>query len=674
MTKELRKMKIRALFIVALELISAAALAVFYFYDFFNFRDIYIIEYLFATLAGFVVINVLFIWVMLVRLSKIRKKSDLKAAELIGNDVQEAYKFGMIGLVVVDENDIVLWTNDLFQERQIDLLDINILEWQPNLRELHDASPDVVVKIEVNSRNYDVKYLSDAGLYIFKDMTEYESIFEYSREQAPVLGIIMLDNYSDVAGNLDDANDVISKVKNLIFDYAKEYGVLLRRYRNDAYFALCNYSSLSSMKKDRFSLLEKVRELGAKEETPPTLSIGLAHDFPDVIKLNEMAGNAIDIAMSRGGDQVVVSKYGDELIFFGGKSEAQEKRNKVKVRVMADSVLSLIKNSSNVIIMGHTAMDMDALGACLGMRAICEYCNKSSHIVYDPKLLERKTKFALTGAFSREELARITISPSDSVDKVRSNTLVIVCDVHRPSLTMAPKLLEKATKVMVIDHHRRAEEFIESPVFSYVEPSASSTCELVTELIRYSSANPRIEISPTYATIMLSGIFLDTTYFKSKNTGIRTFEASMVLKEYGADNSVADDYLKDEFEEYSLVTKIISTLKTPHYGVVYCVAEESELIEISTLAKVANQCMQMKGVNAAFVIGNTDEKETRISARSDGTINVQMLAEKMFGGGHFTMAGVSFKNGTIKKAEEKLLEVLNEYLNDARSQEQKARA
>lgn len=674
MTKELRKMKIRALFIVALELISAAALAVFYFYDFFNFRDIYIIEYLFATLAGFVVINVLFIWVMLVRLSKIRKKSDLKAAELIGNDVQEAYKFGMIGLVVVDESDIVLWTNDLFQERQIDLLDINILEWQPNLRELHDASPDVVVKIEVNSRNYDVKYLSDAGLYIFKDMTEYESIFEYSREQAPVLGIIMLDNYSDVAGNLDDANDVISKVKNLIFDYAKEYGVLLRRYRNDAYFALCNYSSLNRMKKDRFSLLEKVRELGAKEETPPTLSIGLAHDFPDVVKLNEMAGNAIDIAMSRGGDQVVVSKYGDELIFFGGKSEAQEKRNKVKVRVMADSVLSLIKNSSNVIIMGHTAMDMDALGACLGMRAICEYCNKSSHIVYDPKLLERKTKFALTGAFSREELARITISPSDSVDKVRSNTLVIVCDVHRPSLTMAPKLLEKATKVMVIDHHRRAEEFIESPVFSYVEPSASSTCELVTELIRYSSANPRIEISPTYATIMLSGIFLDTTYFKSKNTGIRTFEASMVLKEYGADNSVADDYLKDEFEEYSLVTKIISTLKTPHYGVVYCVAEESELIEISTLAKVANQCMQMKGVNAAFVIGNTDEKETRISARSDGTINVQMLAEKMFGGGHFTMAGVSFKNGTIKKAEEKLLEVLNEYLNDARSQEQKARA
>ncbi|MFA5481728.1 MAG: hypothetical protein WC282_05055, partial [Bacilli bacterium] len=189
MTKILRKMKIRALVIVAFELISSTALAVIYFYDFFDFQNLFRIEYLFAILAFFLIVNVLFIWVMLIRLSKIRQKSDLKAAELIGADVQEAYNFGMIGMVVVDENDFVLWTNDLFKDRQIDLLDMNILEWQPKLRELHDASPDMIVKIEVNSRNYDVKYLSDAGLYIFKDMTEYESIFEYSREQAPVLGI-----------------------------------------------------------------------------------------------------------------------------------------------------------------------------------------------------------------------------------------------------------------------------------------------------------------------------------------------------------------------------------------------------------------------------------------------------------------------------------------------------
>lgn len=673
MSKELRKMKLRALIIVALQLIGAAVTAIFYFYDLFDFQSYFLMEYLFVVLAVYTIINIFFIWAVIIRFSKLRKKSDLKAAELIGNDIQEAYKFGMIGLVVIDENDIVIWANDLFQERQIDLLNINILEWQPKLRELHDASPDLIVKIEVNSRNYDVKYLSDAGLYIFKDTTDFESVYEYSKEQAPVIGLIMLDNYSDVTGSLEDSNDVISKVRNLIFDYAKEFGVLLRRYRNDAYFVLCNFASLEKMKSDRFTLLEKVRELGAKEETPPTLSIGFAHDFPDVNKLYEMASDALDIAMSRGGDQAVISKYGDDLLFYGGKTEAQEKRNKVRVRVMADSVLSLIKNSSNILIMGHTALDLDALGACLGMKAICDYANKTAQIVYDPKLTERKTRYALSSSFSREELAKITISPSDSLEKVRSNSLIIVCDVHRPSLTLAPKLLEKATKVMVIDHHRRAEEFIEAPVFSYIEPSASSTCELVTELVRYSSANPRITISPTYATLMLSGIYLDTNYYRSKNTGIRTFEASMVLKSYGADNSVADDFLKDDYEEYSLITKIMSTLKTPHYGVVYCVAEEEELIEQATLAKVANQCMQMRGVNAAFVIGNTGKKETRISARSDGSVNVQMIAEKMFGGGHFTSAGITFRNSSIKKAEEKLLDTLDEYLEDSRSEETKAR-
>ena len=375
--------------------------------------------------------------------------------------------------------------------------------------------------------------------------------------------------------------------------------------------------------------------------------------------------------MSRGGDQVVVSPYGQPLKFFGGKVEAQESRNKVKVRVMADSVLSLIRNSSNVLIMGHAVADMDAIGACLGMKAICDYCGKAVKVIYDPKNTERKTRAAMTATFSREELDRLTVSPDEALNLLKANTLVIVCDIHRPTMTMAPKVLEKATKVMVIDHHRRSEEFIESPVFNYIEPSASSSCEMIAELIRYSSANPRINIPSAYATIMLSGIFMDSNYFKSKSCGIRTFEASMILKEMGADNSIADDFLKDDFEEYTLITHIISSLKTPYYGVVYCMADDEDIIEQATLAKVGNQCMQMKGVNACFVIGRTGTNETRISCRSDGTINVQLLAEKMNGGGHFTMAAGAFKNTPIDKVEEKLLDVLKEYLNDARTMPEK---
>ena len=666
MKKHLKKFRIVSFIIVIIELVLAAAFGVFYHLNLFEIQSYVTPTMIYIGACSLIAIDILLIWIAIAVFASFRRKSDLQAADLIGGDIQEAYNFGMIGLVIVNEDNVVIWVNDLIKERQIDIIDTNIIQWQPKLADFETSSSETVIKLNINSRNYDVKYLSEARLYIFRDRTDYENVYDFSKKQAIVVGIIMIDNYSDIAGTADDSSDVVSKVRNAIFNYTKDHNVLIRRYRNDAYFLICNYESLSKMETDKFSLLEEIHKVGEKEETPPTLSIGLAHGFPDVVKLNEMAENAIDIAMSRGGDQVVVSKYGEELQYYGGKFEAQENRNKVKVRVMADSVLSLINNSSNVILMGHTMMDMDALGSCLGMKAICEYCHKPSAIVYDPKATERKTKGALMSAFTREEISKLTVSPSDALSLIKSNTLVIVCDVHRPTMTMAPKVLDKATKVMVIDHHRRSDEFIDSPVFSYVEPSASSASEMVTELVRYSSVNPRINIPPTYATIMLSGIFMDSNYFKVKSTGIRTFEASMILKEYGADNTTADDYLKDEFEEYTLITKIISTLKTPDYGVVYCVADEEDIIEPATLAKVGNQCMQMKGVNACFVIGKTGVNEVRISCRSDGTINVQLLAEKLNGGGHLTQAAGTFKNTTIDKVELRLLDVLKDYLNEVR--------
>ncbi len=666
MKKTASTFKLVAFILIVVELAIIALFGIFYFENVLELKTKLTIETFYVGTAVLAGLDMIFVWVSILVFSYKRKKTDLRAADLIGGDVQEAYNFGMIGLVVVDENNIVIWMNDIFHDRNLEILDQNILEWQPKLQEIQKGG-DAVCKLVINSRNYEVKYLPDAGLYIFKDNTDLETTTAYATKNSTVIGMVIIDNYSDVSESSDDSNDTISKIRNEIFNYCDEFDVLLRRYRNDAYFLVCNYESLQRMEADKFSLLEKIHLISENEDTPPTLSMAFAHDIPDINKLNEMTSAAIEIAMSRGGDQVVVSPYGQPLKFFGGKVEAQESRNKVKVRVMADSVLSLIRNSANVLIMGHAVADMDAIGACLGMKAVCDYCGKSAKIIYDPKNTERKTRSAMTSSFSRDEMEKLTISPDDALPTIKSNTLVIVCDIHRPSMTMAPKVLEKATKVMVIDHHRRSEEFIESPVFNYIEPSASSSCEMIAELIRYSSANPRINIPSAYATIMLSGIFMDSNYFKSKSCGIRTFEASMILKEMGADNSIADDFLKDDFEEYTLITHIISSLKTPAYGVVYCVADEEDIIEQATLAKVGNQCMQMKGVNACFVIGRTGTNETRISCRSDGTVNVQLLAEKMNGGGHFTMAAGAFKNTPIDKVEEKLLDVLKEYLNDART-------
>ena len=666
MKKRLFRLKLTGVIVGLIELVGFIALGVLSFFNFFNINNFLSNEIVLPAVAGIVFIDIVYAWSVLGYFSKYRQKTELKVADLIGTDVQEAYNFGMVGLAVVDENNTVLWTNTLFKERAIEILDENILEWQPGLAELEESTNNSTVKIAFNNRNYEVKLLKDAGLYIFKDITDLETITTYSQRQAMVIGQILIDNFAEVSGKGEETNDTLSKVRSAIYEYARDFSVLLRKINNDAYLIVSNYQSLEKMISDKFSLLDKVHEIGEKEATPPTLSIGIAYDYPDVTKLNDMSVSALEIATSRGGDQVVVSQYGQDLTFFGGRSEAQEKHNKVRVRVMGDAVISLIKNATRVIIMGHEMTDMDSIGACVGIKAICDSVGSESYIIYNPKSVERKTKGAIVATFSKEEMNNIFITESEGLDLLKGNALVVVCDTHKASMTSAPKIIEKASKIMIIDHHRRSEDFIEAPIFSDIDSSASSASEMVAELINYSSENPKISIPAPYATIMLSGIFMDSNFFKATTCGARTFEAAMFLKECGADNAKADDFLKDEFEEHSLINKILANTKTPYYGIVYCVADEEDVIERATLAKVCNSCMSMKGINAAFVIGRTEANEVRISCRSDGTINVQLLAEKIGGGGHFTQSAAAFKDATLEEVETKLLDVLNDYLNDAR--------
>ncbi len=668
MSKTLRNLRIAILVVTLVEVLLIVGISLFWWFDWFSFRNYVSAGYMVLALASLMISDLLFFWFSLVKINHMRQKNDIETASLVGSDIQEAYDFGQIGLVVVDENGTVMWSNSLFKERNIELIDMNVYDWLPVLKDLVNAPANKVLhSVEIKGCNFDVKYLSDPRLFIFKDTTKYDNIVNYSKEQALVMGIVMIDNFNDVASETDESADMVNKIRNIIIDYFRSFGVLLRRVRNDTYFAVCNFSSLHKLEQDGFNVLEKVRAAGKGEENPLTLSIGFAHDFPDVSKLNEMATSAVDVALSRGGDQAVVSQYGAELKFFGGKSAAFESSSKVKVRSIADSLISLIKSSSNVYIMGHTDMDMDALGSCLGAMAICDWCKKRSRIIYNPKQAEKKTRIAFQEAFHKEKLDKMTISPDDAVNEIKNSSLVIVTDVSVPRLTMCPKILDKAQKIIVIDHHRRSNEFIEKPVLAYIEPSASSASELLAMMIRYATANPRIEMSPDFATLMLSGIFLDSNYFKSKSTGMRTFEAAEILKNYGADNSKADDYLKDEYEEYVLINRIVSTMVSPSYGIVYCTADEDDYIESATISKVANNLLQLKRINACFVIGRIDQKTVKLSARSDGTINVQLLCEKMGGGGHFTMAAAVFPNSTIAKVKDILNDTLEDYLEAARN-------
>ncbi len=666
MNKLLKRIRIATLIIVLLEIVLGVLITLFHFFDWFDFNTWFTETGLLIFLACTIFIDAISSWICLAQIHKARHRTDEEISDVIGNEIQNAFTFGGLGILATDDNGNILWQNNLFTQRQMELLDTNIFSWHPELSELINAPTNKTLKIDEKGRNYEVKYLAEPRVFIFRDRTDYDNLHKYNEEQALCIGVVMIDNFDDIASETDELADMVADVRSLITDYFRSFGVLLRRVRNDAYFAVCNHASLSKMMKDGFSILDRTHAALRQMDHPLTLSIGFAHNFPEVGKLNEMASSAVNVALSRGGDQVVVSPYGEELIFFGGKSSAVENTSKVKVRTVSDSLMSLIRTSSEVFVMGHMDADMDALGSCLGIMAIAEHCGKKCRMVYNPKLAEKKTRIAFQDAFPKDKADQMTITPTDVLNEIRNSALLVVVDVSRPSMTMCPRLLEKASKVVVIDHHRRASEFIDHPALSYIEPSASSASELIAMMIKYGTANPKIDLNSKYATLMLSGIFLDSNSFKSKSTGMRTFEAAEILKEYGADNSLADDYLKDEFEEYSLITSIISTMKTPYYGIVYCVAPEEDVIERSTLAKVGNQLMQLKGVNACFVVGRTDEKSINISARSDGTVNVQLLCEKMGGGGHFTAAAVAFKDSEYARVLGTLELTLNEYLETAR--------
>lgn len=686
MIKEIKKMRLRTFFFLMFQTIAIILISLFYIFNWFETRDYITIDIIFAIAVGLIILNILFVWIQVSRINRVRTQNDLASLEIIGSDVKEAYNFGMIGLIVVDKNLNIIWNSDLFRERKIFILDQNILTWQPALKRLVEVSEALdenledTVKLEIDSRNYEVKYLNDANLFIFKDITDFEFIYDQNVRQAPVVGIIMIDNFTDAVATREISNPMTAIITSQVFDYCQKYKVLVRQYRDDAFILVTNYESFEKLRADNFSILRSIREHEENKEMKLTLSMAFAYNFPDVMRLSDMAVQAIDTAIARGGDQVVISKYGEENEYYGGASIGAERRNRTSIRLKTDTLFSHVREASNVIIMGHTQMDLDALGGCLGLKALADYVidravnrksKQKARIVYSPNLTEQKTKAAINLMFTKDEIEEIFISPQELANEkgenslINSKTLLILADVSRPSMLMDPKLIERIDRIIIIDHHRRTDEFVDNRLFDYIETTASSTSEMVAEMIYYGNT-PEFTLSNRIATLMLTGIYLDTNHFRSNTTGSRTFLAAMVLEDFGADATVADELLKDEYEEYTLITKIMASLETISYGVVLAKADDADIITPATLAKVANQCMQVKGVNAAFVIGYSKAKEAKISARSDGTINVQLILEKLGGGGHQASAGASFKGKTLTEVETELKEVLDLYLPQAR--------
>jgi c-di-AMP phosphodiesterase-like protein len=412
------------------------------------------------------------------------------------------------------------------------------------------------------------------------------------------------------------------------------------------------------IKTKRFDLLDQIRDLNMGNTIPITLSIGVCQAGKTLLDSYRNANAAIDIALGRGGDQAVVN-IGNSFDFYGGKSKAMEKRNKVKARVIGDALRQLIDQSGMVFVMGHKNPDMDSIGSSIGVMRAVENRDKKAFLVLNGEnpsirnLMDRMRQEA-------PELEDKIINGEAALEIIDDKDLMIVVDNHKPSLTEAPELLEKTNKVVVIDHHRRGAEFIKDPVLTYLEPYASSTSELVTEVLTYMSAETNL--TKFEAEAMLAGITVDTKNF-SFQTGVRTFEAASVLKRAGADTTVVKQLFRDDFSTFINKAEVVRSAKMVFDKIAIGRLEVTNDDSILIAAQAANELLNINDVEASFVLSKLDDK-IHISGRSLGNISVQLILEKLGGGGHLTSAGAQIEKLSMNDAEKLLIDIIGKFLKE----------
>ena len=599
------------------------------------------------------------------RFESMMEEQAIGVRDALGVTAEKAFLFGEIGLLMYDDDYVITQMSELFEQRGLNHVGSKVLSWLPEVDPLISGQGDTAT-VQLDERMYEITRREDEPVLIFRDITEqHNAMLSYSEER-PVIGIAVLDNYDEVTQYEDDASlsNINAAVRTPLTDYFRERGILLKRISNSRYFMVLNEKMFSDLVSDHFSILNTIRRSAAKQDLAISLSMAFARGTERLEELDEIAVKLIDLAQSRGGDQVVVQQAGGEVKYFGGSSEATEKRSRVRVRVMANTFRELISRSSNVIICGHRNMDFDCVGSAIGVARAATALNKQVCIIGKTGGIEEKLAKVL--AKNAEELNQEVrfVTESEAINQLQANTLTVMVDHHNIKQSNGSKLLESASKIAIIDHHRRSTEMGVKPVLVYIEAGASSACELITEMMPYISS--RIEISELAANIMLAGMTIDTNRFHVR-TGARTFEAAAALRKMGADPMQVDDYLKDTYDELTLKASCMSKAKR-HDNAIITIPYKDGVLTRSLMSQVADQMLEIQGIDAVFVIADDTEGETAISARSNGKVNVQRIMEAIGGGGHMTAAAVQRKRCDIDELEQELLEKTEEYFREVRNE------
>jgi c-di-AMP phosphodiesterase-like protein len=571
----------------------------------------------------------------------------------VGNEVLGQLPFG---IVIFNEDKEVQWHN-AFVATVIGRPSIVGESLAVLFPVLQQPSKDKAAGIEItiSGRVYELIVRTNERFLYIRDITDRWTLKKRYDEEKLALGIVMMDNLEEVAQGMDEQQRalMLSKVTGEINEWALKYGLFLRRLTSDRYMVIANLISLKNLELSRFELLDDVREITLDQKLPMTLSIGFASGSDNVIELGHMVQGSLDIALGRGGDQAVV-KVGQRQSFYGGKSNAVEKRTRVRARVISHALRDLIRGSDNVVIMGHKMPDMDSIGAAIGVMKAAQLYGKEAYIVLEG--VNPAIQRMMDMLKEDEKLTKRFISPENAMGLIGKRTLAVVVDTHRVSMVAEPRLLQGTDRIVIVDHHRRSEEFIDDAVLVYMEPYASSTCELVTELLQY--IHERVVLDVREATALLAGITVDTKSFAMR-TGSRTFEAASFLRRNGADSVLIQRMLKEDLEEYIRKAEIIRNAETYRECIAIAVADIGKQVPQLLIAQAADTLLNMTGMKASFVAGMRPDGLVGVSARSLGQINVQIVMERLGGGGHFTNAAAQVQ-GTVTEVATKLKQVLKD--------------
>lgn len=608
------------------------------------------------------VLNVVMIVWILFRFQSEKENRDIDISRILGNDAKDALSFGKIGIITYDEAYSATWMNDFLTERKIPIIGKKIANWIPEVNELFQGDVDVIIGKD-EEHIYEITRKENAQVLYVRDVTSIVQLKTKYAQESLVVGLLQLDNYMEIQQYEDESKMALinTNLRQPVLDWAKKYGMLVRRLRSDRFLVVLDERIYADIVRDRFSILNDIRNAAEEIDVSITLSMSYARGTTDYRLLDQMVNDLLELAQSRGGDQVAVKKYGENVKYYGGNSEAKEKRSKVRVRVMAQAIKEAIIEADRVFILGHKEMDFDCMGAAIGVSRLCNAYDVDAYIVSKSGGIELQLADALK-AFDEKLIERhVFLHDEEASHMVGEKDLVIVVDHNSPDQCGAPLTLAEADKVMIIDHHRRGENFIDNPLLVYIESSASSVCELITEFFPYQSN--KVALSEEEATLMYLGILVDTNRFKMR-TGSRTFEAAAYLRKIGVNTVSAENMLKEDFHDFEEQTNIMKYAKLYQGNMLIAAVKDGRIAHRTLMSKAADALLNIKGIEASFVIANTAEGVVGMSSRSKGTINVQILMERMHGGGHFTAAALSREKADVSELESELKHTIDTYLDE----------